>query len=167
MVKICLKLSVMFVMTFVFFIGVCGADSLIENGYWFVMVCMVLVPLALFVVSCNKGWIEDVMQWSERLEKKLFGCQNKGVQAIEFAYGVRLPVMGSRTFFMICIEGENKKYESDEKKTGLVLISLKLNVEGGDFDRKRISIMSLMKKKTGLILISLKLNLKDEILIGS
>ena len=84
MVKICLKLSVMFVMTFVFFvinkqvftsqIGVCGADSLIENGYWFVMVCMVLVPLALFVVSCNKGWIEDVMQWSERLEKKLFGC---------------------------------------------------------------------------------------------
>lgn len=129
MVKICLKFSVMFVMTFVFFIGVCGADSLIENGYWFVMVCMVLVPLALFVVSCNKGWIEDVMQWSERLEKKLFGCQNKGVQAIEFAYGVRLPVMGSRTFFMICIEGENKKYESDEKKTGLVLISVKLNVK--------------------------------------
>ena len=36
---------------------------------------------------------------------------------------------------MICIEGENKKYESDEKKTGLVLISVKLNVEGGDFDR--------------------------------
>ena len=95
MVKICLKLSVMFVMTFVFFIGVCGADSLIENGYWFVMVCMVLVPLALFVVSCNKGWIEDVMQWSERLEKKLFGCQNKVVQA----YGVRLLVMSSRTFF--------------------------------------------------------------------
>ena len=35
----------------------------------------------------------------------------------------------SLTFFMICIEGENKKYESDEKKTGLVLISVKLNVE--------------------------------------
>ena len=98
MVKICLKLAIMFVMTFVFILGICGADSLIENGYWFVMICMVLVPLALFVVSCNKGWIEDVMQWIERLEKKLFGCQNKGVQVIEFAYGVRLPVMGSRTF---------------------------------------------------------------------
>ena len=118
MIKICLKLMVMFVMTFVFFIGVCGADSLIENGYWFVMICMVFVPLALFVVACNKGWIEDVMRWFDRLEKKLFGCQNKVVQAVEFAYGVRLLVMSSRTFFMIWTEGENKKYQSDEKKTG-------------------------------------------------
>ena len=48
---------------------------------------------------------------------------------------------------MICIEGENKKYESDEKKTELVLISVKLNVEGGDFDRKMISIMMKIKSK--------------------
>ena len=114
MIKICLKLMVMFVMTFIFCLGVGGADSLIENGYWFVMVCMIFVPLALFVVSCNKGWLEDVMRWFDRLEKKLFGCQNKVVQA----YGVRLLVMSSRTFFMIWTEGENKKYQSDEKKTG-------------------------------------------------
>ena len=74
MIKICLKLMVMFVMTFIFCLGVGGADSLIENGYWFVMVCMIFVPLALFVVSCNKGWLEDVMRWFDRLEKKLFGC---------------------------------------------------------------------------------------------
>jgi hypothetical protein len=35
---------------------------------------MVLVPLILFVVACNKGWLEDVMQWSENFEKKLSDC---------------------------------------------------------------------------------------------
>lgn len=74
MAKIYLKLTVMFVMTFVFCLGVSGADSLVENGHWFVMACMVLVPLALCVVACNKGWLEDVMQWSENLEKKLSDC---------------------------------------------------------------------------------------------
>ena len=74
MAKIYLKIALMFVLTFVWCIGVCCADGLVKNGHWFVMACMVLVPLILFVVACNKGWIEDVMQWSENLEKKLSDC---------------------------------------------------------------------------------------------
>ena len=74
MTKIDLKIALMFVFALVFYIGVSCADSLVDNGHWLVMACMTLAPFVLFAVACNKGWLEDVMQWSESLEKKLSDC---------------------------------------------------------------------------------------------
>ena len=40
MAKIYLKIALMFVLTFVWCIGVCGADAIMESGHWFLMMCM-------------------------------------------------------------------------------------------------------------------------------
>ena len=74
MTKIYLKLALMIVLALVWCIGICGADALMESGHWFVLMCMVILPIALFLFACRSGMVEDVMQWIESLEKKLSDC---------------------------------------------------------------------------------------------
>ena len=71
MTKIYLKLALMIVLALVWCIGICGADAMMESGHWFVLMCMVILPIALFLFACRSGIVEDVMQWIESLEKKL------------------------------------------------------------------------------------------------
>ena len=74
MKKIYLKLALMIVLALVWCIGICGADAMMESGHWFLLICMVILPIALFLFVCRSGMVEDVMQWIESLEKKLSDC---------------------------------------------------------------------------------------------
>lgn len=74
MTKIYLKLALMIVLALVWCIGICGADAMMESGHWFVLMCMVILPIALFLFACRSGMVDDVMQWIESLEKKLSDC---------------------------------------------------------------------------------------------
>ena len=74
MTKIYLKLALMIVLALVWCIGICGADAMMESGHWFLLICMVILPIALFLFACRSGMVEDVMQWIESLEKKLSDC---------------------------------------------------------------------------------------------
>ena len=74
MTKIYLKLALMIVLALVWCIGICGADAMMESGHWFVLMCMVILPIALFLFACRSGMVEDVMQLIESLEKKLSDC---------------------------------------------------------------------------------------------
>lgn len=74
MTKIYLKLALMIVLALVWCIGICGADAMMESGHWFVLMCMVILPIALFLFVCRSGMVDDVMQWIESLEKKLSDC---------------------------------------------------------------------------------------------
>ena len=64
----------MIVLALVWCIGICGADAMMESGHWFLLICMVILPIALFLFVCRSGMVEDVMQWIESLEKKLSDC---------------------------------------------------------------------------------------------
>ena len=74
MTKIYLKLALMIVLALVWCIGICGADAMMESGHWFVLMCMVILPITLFLFACRSGMVEDVMQWTESLAKKIFDC---------------------------------------------------------------------------------------------
>ena len=71
MAKIYLKLTVMFVLTLVWCIGICGADVIMERGHWFLLICMVILPIALFVWVCRSGRMDDVLAWVEKIEGKM------------------------------------------------------------------------------------------------
>ena len=71
MTKIDLKIALMFVFALVWCIGVCGADMIIESGHWFLLMCMVILPIALFVWSCRSGRMDDVLAWFEEIEGKM------------------------------------------------------------------------------------------------
>ena len=71
MAKIYLKIALMFVLTFVWCIGVCGADALMESGHWFVLICMIILPAALFAWACRSGRMDDVLELFEKIEGKM------------------------------------------------------------------------------------------------
>ena len=71
MAKIYLKIALMFVLTFVWCIGVSGADAIMESGHWFLLMCMVILPIALFVWACRSGRMDDVLAWFEEIEGKM------------------------------------------------------------------------------------------------
>jgi hypothetical protein len=71
MTKIYLKIALMFVLTLVWYIGVCGVDAIMARGYWFLLMCMVILPIALFVWACRSGRMDDVLAWIEGIEKKM------------------------------------------------------------------------------------------------
>ena len=71
MAKIYFKIALMLVLAFVWGIGVCGADALMDSGHWFVLMCMVFLPLLLFLWSCRSGRMDDVFDWFEKIEKKM------------------------------------------------------------------------------------------------
>ena len=71
MAKIYLKIALMFVLTFVWCIGVCSADAIMESGHWFLLMCMVILPMALFLWACRSGRMDDVLAWFEEIEGKM------------------------------------------------------------------------------------------------
>ena len=71
MAKIYLKIALMFVLAFVWCIGVCGADAIMKSGNWFALMCMVILPMALFVWACRSGRMDDVLAWFEEMEGKM------------------------------------------------------------------------------------------------
>ena len=71
MTKIYLKLTLMIVLALVWCIGICGADAMMESGHWFVLMCMVILPIALFLFACRSGMVDDVLEWVEKIEEKL------------------------------------------------------------------------------------------------
>ena len=71
MTKIYLKLALMIVLALVWCIGICGADAMMESGHWFVLMCMVILPIALFLFACRSGMVDDVIEWVEEIEEKL------------------------------------------------------------------------------------------------
>ena len=71
MTKIYLKLAFMIVLALVWCIGICGADAMMESGHWFVLMCMVILPITLFLFACRSGMVEDVLEWVEEIEEKL------------------------------------------------------------------------------------------------
>ena len=71
MTKIYLKLALMIVLALVWCIGICGADAMMESGHWFVLMCMVILPIALFLFACRSGMVEDVLEWVEEIEEKM------------------------------------------------------------------------------------------------
>ena len=72
MAKIYLKTALMFVLTLVWCIGVYCADAIMESGHWFLMMCMVILPIALFVWACRSGRMDDVLEWFEKIERKIY-----------------------------------------------------------------------------------------------
>ena len=68
MAKIYLKLALMFVLTLVWCLGVCCADAIIDSGHWFLLMCMLILPMALFTWSCSSGKMDDVLAWIEKIE---------------------------------------------------------------------------------------------------
>ena len=71
MTKIYLKLTLMIVLALVWCIGICGADAIMESGHWFVLMCMVILPIALFLFACRSGMVDYVLEWVEEIAEKL------------------------------------------------------------------------------------------------
>ena len=71
MTKIYLKLALMIALALVWCIGICGADAMMESGHWFVLMCMVILPIALFLFACRSGMVEDVLEWVDEIAEKL------------------------------------------------------------------------------------------------
>ena len=71
MTKIYLKLTLMIVLALVWCIGICGADAMMESGHWLVLMCMVILPIALFLFACRSGMVDDVLEWVEEIAEKL------------------------------------------------------------------------------------------------
>ncbi len=71
MAKIYLKIALIFALTLVWCIGVCWSDALMESGHWFVLMCMVILPVALLVWACKSGRMDDVLAWIDDIEGKM------------------------------------------------------------------------------------------------
>ena len=70
MAKIYLKIVLMLILGLIWCIGVCGADALMDNGHWFVLICMVILPVALCKWACRRGMLNDVFRWFEKIDIK-------------------------------------------------------------------------------------------------
>ena len=71
MAKIYLKIALMFVLTLVWCLGVCCADAIIDSGHWLLLMCMLILPMALFTWACSSGKMDDVLEWIEKIEGKM------------------------------------------------------------------------------------------------
>ena len=67
MAKIYLKIALMFALTLVWCIGVCYADAIIDSGHWFLLMCMVILPIVLFAWACRSGRMDDVLALVEKI----------------------------------------------------------------------------------------------------
>lgn len=71
MAKIYLKVSLMIVLSYVWCIGVCCADGLMESGHWFLLMCMVILPMVVCLWACRSGRFDDVLAWFESIENSI------------------------------------------------------------------------------------------------
>ena len=87
MKKIYFKIALMFVLTSVWFAGVCCADSLIGGGHLVLLACLVLLPLVGFAWSCASGYIDDLLVLIEDIEKRLVWFIRHWVIFCVFVFG--------------------------------------------------------------------------------
>jgi FtsH-binding integral membrane protein len=71
MAKIYLKIALMIVLTLVWCLVVSCADAIMESGHWFLLMCMVIFPIVLFAFACRSGRMDDVLEWFEKIERKI------------------------------------------------------------------------------------------------
>jgi hypothetical protein len=75
MAKIILKMSVMFVCLSISFISIAGCDGIALHYGFILMGLLVIVPLAIVVWLCRKGWFNDVLEFTERIEDMMLGTE--------------------------------------------------------------------------------------------
>ena len=71
MSKIYLKIILMVVLALVWCIGVCCADVIMDSGHWFVLICMVILPIVLIVLFFRSGRMDDVIEWFEGIKERM------------------------------------------------------------------------------------------------
>ena len=71
MSKIYLKIILMVVLVLVWCIGVCCADMIMDSGHWFVLICMVILPIVLILLFFRSGRMGDVIEWLEGIEERM------------------------------------------------------------------------------------------------
>ena len=71
MSKIYLKIILMVVLALVWCIGVCCADMIMDSGHWFVLICMVILPIVLILLFFRSGRMGDVIEWLEGIEERM------------------------------------------------------------------------------------------------
>jgi hypothetical protein len=75
MAKIILKMSIMFVCLSISVISIDGCDDIAVHYGFIIMVVLVIVPLAIVVWLCRKGWFNDVLEFTERIEDIMLGTE--------------------------------------------------------------------------------------------
>ena len=71
MSKIYLKIILMVVLALVWCIGVCCADVIMDSGHWFVLICMVILPIVLILLFFRSGRMDDVIEWFKVIEERM------------------------------------------------------------------------------------------------
>ena len=71
MSKIYLKIILMVVLALVWCIGICCADVIMDSGHWFVLICMVILPIVLILLFFRSGRMDDVIEWFEEIEERM------------------------------------------------------------------------------------------------
>ena len=71
MSKIYLKIILMVVLALVWCIGICCADVIMDSGHWFVLICMVILPIVLILLFFRSGRMGDVIEWLEGIEERM------------------------------------------------------------------------------------------------
>ena len=71
MSKIYLKIILMVVLALVWCIGVCCADVIMDSGHWFVLICMVILPIVLILLFFRSGRMGDVIEWFEEIKERM------------------------------------------------------------------------------------------------
>ena len=71
MSKIYLKIILMVVLALVWCIGVCCADMIMDSGHWFVLICMVILPIVLILLFFRSGRMDDVIEWFKGIEERM------------------------------------------------------------------------------------------------
>jgi hypothetical protein len=75
MAKIILKMSVMFVCLSISVISIAGCDGIAVHYGFIVIGMLVIVPLAIIVWLCRKGWFDDVLEFTEHIEDMMLGTE--------------------------------------------------------------------------------------------
>ena len=75
MAKIILKMSVMFVCLSISVVSIAGCDDIAVHYGFIVIGMLVIVPLAIIVWLCRKGWFNDVLEFTERIEDMMLGTK--------------------------------------------------------------------------------------------
>jgi hypothetical protein len=75
MAKIILKMSVMFVCLSISVISIAGCDGIAVHYGFIVIGMLVIVPLTIIVWLCRKGWFDDVLEFTERIEDMMLGTE--------------------------------------------------------------------------------------------
>ena len=71
MSKTYLKIILMVVLALAWCIGICCADVIMDSGHWFVLICMVILPIVLILLFFRSGRMGDVIEWLEGIKERM------------------------------------------------------------------------------------------------